>query len=246
MPPAIRLAAALWLGAAAAEAAECRIALVLGLDVSASVDAEEYRLQVEGTAAALLAPSVAAAFLDGAPVALAAFTWSGPEDQALIADWVLVDSVAALAALAAEVAAFPRPAAVSRRTATGSAMLFARGLLDRAPPCDSAVMDLSTDGTFNAGPPPEEVRRTAAFAATTVNALAVSGGPVPDFRDLTDPRTALEVYLTRRVIHGPGAFVERAEGYEDFAEAMTRKLERELQGALLGALDGAGFRPAAQ
>jgi hypothetical protein len=60
---------------------------------------------------------------------------------------------------------------------------------------------------------------------------------VPDWRDVKDPSTALAVYLTYRVIHGPDAFVERAANYPDFARAMTRKLEREFEGALLGALD---------
>ncbi|MGL4235285.1 DUF1194 domain-containing protein [Tabrizicola sp.] len=241
MLPAIRLAAVLWFSAAEGARAACTIALVLGLDVSASVDAEEYRLQAEGTAAALLAPRVEAAILDGGPVALAIFTWSGPDDQGLVADWVLIDSRATLEALALRVAAFPRPVAVSSRTATGSAILFARGLLDRAPPCDRQVIDLSTDGTFNAGPAPEDVRSAAAFAETTINALAVAGGPVPDWRDVKDPTTALAVYLTFRVIHGPGAFVERAADYTDFARAMTRKLERELQGALLGALEASSL-----
>ena len=235
--PKLSLALLLWLAAALPGQALCRVALVLGLDVSASVDAEEYRLQAEGTAAALLAPQVQSAILGSEPVALAVFTWSGVEDQSLAADWVLIDSRAALEALALRVAGFPRPVATSRRTATGSAMLFARALLDRAPLCDREVIDLSTDGTYNAGPAPEEVRLGPAFATTTINGLAVAGGPVPDFRNRADPATALEIYLTRRVIHGPDAFVERAADYTDFARAMTRKLERELRGALLGSLE---------
>ncbi len=192
----IRSASVFWLFGAAGAQAACRIALVLGLDVSASVDAEEYRLQAEGTAAALLSPQVQPLILDGEPVALAVFTWSGPGDQTLVASWVLIDNRATLEGLAIRIAGFPRPTAVSRRTATGSAMLFARSLLDAAPPCERQVMDLSTDGTFNAGPAPEVVHGGAAFAATTVNALAVAGGPVPDWRDVKDPTSALAVYLT--------------------------------------------------
>lgn len=189
MLPALRLAAVIWLATWPAQAA-CRIALVLGLDVSASVDAEEYRLQAEGTAAALVSRKVEQSLLEGVPVALAALTWSGPDDQALIANWVLIDNRLALETLAARIASFPRPHAISRRTATGSAMLFAQGLLDRAPVCDRQLMDLSTDGTFNAGPTPEDVRRLPEFAAMTVNALAVAGGQIPDWRDDADPATA--------------------------------------------------------
>ena len=57
-----------------APASACRLALLLALDVSSSVDEAEYELQRNGLAAALLSPNVEAAFLSGgAPVALAAF-----------------------------------------------------------------------------------------------------------------------------------------------------------------------------
>ncbi|WP_156505789.1 DUF1194 domain-containing protein, partial [Sulfitobacter sp. HI0054] len=41
---------------------------------------------------------------------------------------------------------------------------------------------------------------------------------------------ALASYYRAEVILGPGAFVETAEGFEDYARAMTRKLLRELDG----------------
>ena len=68
----LRLACLLALVAAPA-AAECRLALALAFDVSASVDAREYRLMMQGTAAALRDPDVTRAALSGNPVALAAY-----------------------------------------------------------------------------------------------------------------------------------------------------------------------------
>jgi hypothetical protein len=48
------------------------------MDVSASVDAAEYQLQIEGLAAALIHPSVVEAALSGTgPVALSIYEWSG-------------------------------------------------------------------------------------------------------------------------------------------------------------------------
>lgn len=216
----------------------CRLALVLAMDVSASVDDPEYALQAQGTAAALRAPSVRAALLDPSqpPVAIAVFVWSGPADQDLVADWTVIDSAAALDTLAQGVAAHPRNALASGRTATGDALLRAAGLLSQAPVCDRQVVDLATDGTFNAGTPPEAVRSSAAFRDITINGLAVSGGQVPDWRDGGTQETALAAYLTRLVIRGPGAFVEIAKDYSDFERAMTRKLERELAGMVLGQL----------
>ena len=219
-------------------ACACRLALVLAMDVSASVDDDEYRLQASGTAAALRAPSVQAALLDAAqpPVAIAVFVWSGPATQDLVADWTVIDSAAALTTLADKVATHPRNPSASGRTATGDALLRAGALLSTAPVCDRQVVDLATDGTFNAGTPPEAVRSSPAFRDITINGLAVSGGQVPDWRDGGTQETALAAYLTRLVIRGPGSFVEIAKNYSDFERAMTRKLERELAGMVIGML----------
>ena len=54
--------------AAPASGEDCRLALVLALDVSGSVDPMEDRLQREGLARALLAPEVVQAFLRDEPV----------------------------------------------------------------------------------------------------------------------------------------------------------------------------------
>jgi hypothetical protein len=79
-------AAALLLAAGLATPAvaqqECRLALLLGMDVSASVDAAEYQLQIEGLAAALIHPSVVEAALSGTgPVALSIYEWSGASSR---------------------------------------------------------------------------------------------------------------------------------------------------------------------
>ena len=58
--------------------AKCRQALALGLDVSGSVDAFEYRLQIDGLAGALLRPEVQQAFMTfpQAPVRLFVYEWA--------------------------------------------------------------------------------------------------------------------------------------------------------------------------
>ena len=57
---------------------QCRLALQLALDVSASVDADEYQRQIDGLTAALIDPAVIAAALAGdGPVAMSIFEWSG-------------------------------------------------------------------------------------------------------------------------------------------------------------------------
>ena len=79
----------------------------------------------------------------------------------------------------------------------------------------------------------------AELARVTVNALAVGVDPRVhgDIRQVEI--AALAAYFETEVIHGPGAFVETALGYEDFEDAMRRKLLRELEGLSIGGRGGA-------
>lgn len=219
-----------------AQAGACRLALVLAFDVSASVDAQEYRLQSEGTAVALLSPEVRRLLLDqGSPVAIAVMLWSGPAHQTIVADWTMIDSPATLEALAARIAGFARPPG-DGRTAVGAAMLGAGRLLGRAPDCDAATLDIAGDGENNAGPEPAPLRGRPPLAGVGINALAIGGDLPMDHGGPADEGGRLSGWFTAHVLHGPGAFVERADDYRDLARAMRRKLVRELSPALIGAL----------
>lgn len=212
--------------------AGCRLALVLALDVSASVDADEYRLQVEGMARALTSPDVAGILLSDTanPVALTVFVWSGPSDQALVADWTLITDAATLAGLADRVARFPRRTVFDGRTAIGAALRQSSFLLSIAPKCERLVVDVATDGRNNAGPDPQEISDGDDFEGVTINGLAIGGGAA-------SAEASLSRYLRLRVTRGADSFVETAKDYADFERAMTRKLIRELQEVMLGQLD---------
>lgn len=218
-------------------AAACRQALALGLDVSGSVDGGEYRMQLDGLAAALRDPRVAAALLamPGAPVRLAVFEWSGPGYQRTLADWTELGDAATIDRLAAglnETARAPAPPG----TALGAAMEFGAALLSRQPRCWKRTLDISGDGRHNTGPHPRAVRDRLAAQGLTVNALAI-GADAPRSTDTRQEEiAALSAYFRAWVITGPGAFVETAIGFEDYRAAMTRKLLRELQGPVLSGL----------
>ena len=103
------LALVVW--ASAALAAECRLALLLALDVSSSVDAAEDQLQRGGLVSALIAPEVEAAFFAAdQPVALAVYEWSGRYNQEIVLDWIMINSEADLVRAAEVVAASKRSA----------------------------------------------------------------------------------------------------------------------------------------
>jgi hypothetical protein len=216
--------------------AQCRQALALGLDVSASVDRFEYRLQVGGLAAALRDAAVREAFLarPGFPVALAVYEWSGAGDQRLVIDWTLVEATEVLDRIAASVEALSLPEQQGT-TAIGAAMLYGAALIARGPACAERTLDLSGDGQNNDWPRPEEARLKPEMAGITVNGLVI-GADFPLDHELNPNRMgALTNYYANRVIRGLGAFVETADDFDDFGAAMQRKLIRELSNLMVGA-----------
>lgn len=223
------LAAALAIWGQAADA--CRLALVLAMDVSNSVDANEDALQRSGLASALLAPDVRAAFFaSDLPVALAAFEWSGRHHQRLMQDWVLIDSPETLERVATNIATTPR-FYYEFPTAIGYALGYSAGLFEQAPPCDAQTIDVSGDGVNNDGFAPRDAFGAFDLDGVTVNGLVID---VPEDAPLREGQIDLTTYYTRHVIRGPGAFIEVANGFEDFARAMEIKLIRELSVLMLG------------
>lgn len=211
------------LAAPPAAAQDCRLALLLALDVSASVDETEHRIQRDGLAAALLAPEVLDPLLNGpGPVALAIYEWSGRFQQEVVSDWRLVTSEAQVLDIVEELRTTPRSTG-EFPTALGYAIGFASEMFATAPPCLFQTLDMAGDGENNDGFPPAMAYEHFALAGVTVNGLAI-GGASRLIRD----------YYAAEVIRGPGAFVEYAVNHEEFAAAMRRKLERELRVMVLG------------
>lgn len=225
--PLVRLAATLLaLMAAGPAVAECRLALVLALDVSSSVDAREYDLQRVGLASALDAPEIRAAILrgGGGDVALAVYEWSGRFQQSLHLDWARLRSDADITRAAAVLAGMER-STDEYPTALGSALGYGAQLMTRAPDCARRVIDVSGDGINNEGFPPALAYKNFPFHGVTVNGLVILGHD-----------TEVLQHYRSEVLHGPGAFLEVAEGFEDFERAMARKLFREISDLMLGAV----------
>jgi hypothetical protein len=224
-------------GASAAQAQSCRQALLLALDVSGSVNATEYRQQTDGLAVALNAPDVRELILAGtdAPVMLAIYEWSSRNHQFVIQPWVALDSPAALDAVIENMRVH-RPIRAGLKTALGTSLTFGAGMLDQQAHCWELTIDVSGDGRNNIGPTPSQAYALAGFERVTVNALVVGHpiGFVPEARDMA--AQDLRAYFEAAVIRGPNAFAMVANGYGDYADAMRRKLIRELSQPMLGLL----------
>ena len=81
---------------------------------------------------------------------------------------------------------------------------------------------------------PQGQRDAFAKSGVTVNALVI-GVDSPGFGDLRQEEISeLSSYYRTNVIVGTDAFVQTALGYEAYADAMARKLERELGTLVLG------------
>lgn len=198
------------------------LALVLAVDVSASVDFDEFALMLGGLAAAFADPAVIAAAASGprGAVAVAALFWSEAQEVAL--PWTRLASAEEGTAIAAALLAAPRlPRAGA--TALGEGLVAALTLLGRCPaPAARQVVDVSGDGAGNRGRASGPVRDVAVAAGVVINGLAV----------LNEEPDLLQHYAAE-VIGGPGSFAMPCADYADFAEAIARKLVREMRGPAL-------------
>ncbi len=196
------------------------LALCLAVDVSASVDYDEYRLMLGGYAAAFRDPGIVSLCLSGPrrAAAVGVVFWSGVSPGPEVAvPWLRLDGDAAAEAVAAALDAAPRlPRAGA--TALGEGMAAGLALLARCP-ADAArlVLDVSGDGRHNQGRPPGPVRDLGVLAGVTVNALAL----LNEEADLLD-------HYRAEVIGGGGSFALACADYHAFAEAVRTKLLREI------------------
>lgn len=197
-------------------AAECDTALILAVDISGSITAENFTLQMNGIAAAFTDAGVIKAALAGPGrcTEVALFMWQAENDHILVLPWTRLDSVASATSIAAIIASAERPPRMSS-TAIGSAIEYA---IARTPPCAACrrVIDVSGDGGNNSGVPPDGPRDLADAAGITINGLVVLGNE-PD----------VDASYRAHVIT-PGGGLWTADGFGTFASSIRSKLEAEI------------------
>ncbi len=216
--------------AAPAAAAERNVdlELVLAVDVSESIDAEEARAQRNGYVAALGDARVLAAIRAGrlGRIAVTYFEWSGIGRQRLLLGWTVIHDQASARRAADALAR--APIGGGRWTSISSALdyavpLFAANRIDSL----RRVIDISGDGYNNAGRPVTRARDAAVARGITINGLPVIARPT-NFS--WPPMPYLDLYFRNCVIGGPGAFMVVAATSKDFARSVRRKLILEIAG----------------
>jgi len=193
------------------------VALVLAVDVSESVSSDRYNLQREGIARAFEAPQLAEA-LSGLPDGIEALVmeWSDPEKITITVGWTRIGNAGAAKAFADNVRKTKRSSA--GLTAIGSAMLAAAAAFEHMPePAGHRVIDVSGDGMANFGVSPALARDQLVAQGITINGLAI-----------LSEEPSLDDYYRNNVIGGPTSFVLVAKTFDNFADAIQRKLVQEI------------------
>lgn len=212
------------------------VEIVIAVDVSVSMDREERRLQQVGFATAFRDPAIIAAIRAGATgrIAVTVMEWAGEVRQSVIVPWTVIDDETSAYAFADQLERRV-PGRMSNGTAIGSALLKAASLFGTGSAIGARrVINISSDGINNRGPDPAATRDFLVARGITINALPIVYrglllGVVDDDTDDLPP-SHLIGYFTRKVIGGPGAFLEAVSNVQDFELAIHRKLLREIEG----------------
>ena len=192
----------------------CNTALILTMDVSNSVDAGEWALQRDGLADALADREVIEAMIQ-AQANVMVIQWSGVDRQEISIPWTQIQTEADVANFRQRASNLTR-AFILSDTAPAEAIAFALQQFAAVPDCRNKVIDVSGDGTPNAGTSTLGVRRQAERMGVTINGIAIESLGL-----------AITNFYRRSIITRNG-FVMTARMHRDYPRALREKLIREL------------------
>ena len=198
----------------------CELELILAVDVSGSINRDEYRLQMQGLSEAFRSSDIIHLISSTSRkggVHMTVVQWSGQPHQSQIVPWSKLDDEASVLKFADAIAASPR-SFLNYSTAIGDALAFSRALFAIRPnKCRRRVIDVSGDGPNNEGSPVNNIRAQLIYDQVTINGLVVLGD-----------EPTLGTYYRQNIIGGNGAFVITANTFKDYPDAIRRKLLREI------------------
>lgn len=195
------------------------VALVLAVDASGSVDDDRFELQKHGFAAALRNPKILNAIRAGDHRAIAVFMvqWTGPPQQDVMVPWSYVNDETTADHVAAAIEAAPRRLMGGGTSISGAIDYSVKALAASPYRATRKVIDISGDGANNIGRPAEQARDEAVAQGIRINGLPILTIE-PD----------LDQYYRKNVIGGPGSFAIVAKTYDEYADAILRKLVTEI------------------
>ncbi len=208
---------------------EVDLQLVLAVDVSRSMDPDEAALVRLGFVHALRHPDVIHAIERGplGRIAVTYVEWGGNYDQRTGVDWTEISDAESAAAFATAVQLSP-VFLVNWTSISGAIAFSARRFEGNGFRSERRIIDIAGDGPNNVGPYVLEARNRALASGIVINGLPIinnrpQANGYPNFPDL-------DLYYEDCVIGGPGSFMVVANGFNDFARAILRKLVTEIAG----------------
>ena len=225
-------------GVAPVRAAEpVDLLLVLAADVSRSVDSQKFQLQRDGYAAALTNARVLDAIRAGrhGRIGVLFLEWSGLGNQKVVIDWTMIDGTKAAQAFGDRLLESPR--SFADRTSISGGIEAAVAQFAAAPfSAERRTIDVSGDGTNNAGRDVGQARDEALALGITINGLVIlSETPLPWNPEHTNPPGGLTKYYRDNVTGGPGSFVLEAKDFNSFGQAIIKKMIAEIANARMAA-----------
>ncbi len=206
------------------------MALVLVDDVSGSISDEEFDLQKTGYYAAFTDPKVLAAIHSGpvGQIEVAYVEFAANTQVKTVLGWAMIKDDASGRAFAEAMRSAPR--SFRGRTAIGAGIDEGVRLLSNlASPADRRVIDVCGDGNNNSGRPVTDARDDAMKQGIVINGLALANeSNIPWLQAHTHPPGGLGNYYRQNVTGGEGSFVLEIHSYQNFAEAIRRKLIEEI------------------
>lgn len=203
--------------------------LVLAADISGSMDLDEATLQREGFVQALRHPQVISAITSGrhGRIAVAYMEWAGAYYQNVLVGWTEISDAASANAFADKVAA-PLVGTEAYTSISTLITAAAASFADNGFFGERQVIDISGDGPNNRGEYVVHARDRALDQGIVINGLPIVNDR-PSFFGLP-PLKNLDLYYQDCVIGGPGSFIVVANGFDDFARAILRKMVLEIAG----------------
>ncbi len=199
----------------------CEVALALTVDISGSVDAQEYQLQMHGLAGALRDSTVSQALVSR-KAAVMLVQWTGTSRQVVSLTWQRMATFDDVESFANKVESTPRQWR-NFSTAIGDALTFTSGQFSAVSDCKRKVIDVSGDGYSNEGVEPLALRQHLVDDGFTINGLAIEGSS-----------DNLTKYYRDYVIAGPKAFVMTANTFDEYPKRIKQKLFKEVTNQIAG------------
>jgi hypothetical protein len=195
------------------------VALILAIDASGSVSDDRFELEKQGFAAAFRNQKVLDAIRAGdhRAIAILMLQWTGPAQQEVMVPWIYVNDEFSAGRAAAAIEAAPRRLMGGGTSISGAIDYSVMALATSPYRATRRVIDVSGDGANNIGRPAEQARDEAVRQGIRINGLPILTVE-PD----------LDQYYRKNVIGGPGSFAIVAKNYDQYSDAILRKLVTEI------------------